>query len=49
MPDLVKVVKVRRVGKNAEQVLHAPSTITGWYEMNFNEETGEIRYRPVKV
>ena len=44
-----KLVKVRRIGKNAEQVLHAPSTVSGYYSMVYDEERREIHYYPVKV
>ncbi|MCK9591364.1 MAG: hypothetical protein M0Q91_05075 [Methanoregula sp.] len=49
MPNEVQIVKVRRIGKNAEQVLHAPSVISGYYAMYYDECTGIIRYEPVKV
>ncbi|MCK9591445.1 MAG: hypothetical protein M0Q91_05480 [Methanoregula sp.] len=49
MSEQRQIVKVRRVGKNAEQVLHAPSVISGHYWMSYDEKTGVIRYEPVKV
>ena len=49
MSEIRQIVKVRRVGKNAEQVLHAPSVISGYYSMIYDKETGIIRYEPVKV
>ena len=44
----LKLVKVRRVGGNAEQILHCPSTISGYYSMHHDEQTGELHYYPVK-
>jgi hypothetical protein len=43
------VVKVRCIGKNAERVLHAPRTVSGYYSMVYDERTKEIHYYPVKV
>jgi hypothetical protein len=44
----MKLVKVRRIGGNAEQILHCPSVISGYYSMHYDEKTGEIHYYPVK-
>lgn len=49
MQNKVQIVKVRRIGKNAEQVFHAPSVISGYYAMHYDEVTGIVRYEPVKV
>lgn len=48
MQDIQQLVKVRRIGRNAEQVLHAPAEASGYYSMRYDEKTGEIRYVPVK-
>jgi hypothetical protein len=45
----IKVFRVRRIGKNAEPVLHAPSVVSGYYSMVYDEKTREIHYYPVKV
>jgi hypothetical protein len=49
MQENRQIFKVRRIGKNAEQVLHAPSTVSGYYSLNYDEKTGVICYYPVKV
>jgi hypothetical protein len=49
MPKVVQIVKVRRVGKNAEQVLHAPSVVSGYFSMEYDEVTGALHYYPVKA
>jgi hypothetical protein len=48
MQEIKKLVKVRRIGKNAEQVLHAPSQVSGYYSMHYDEKSGEIHYYPVR-
>jgi hypothetical protein len=48
MPEIRQLFKIRRIGKNAEQVLHAPSLAAGYYEMEYDEKTGVIRYFPVR-
>jgi hypothetical protein len=41
--------RVHRLGKTAEQVIHAPSTVSGLFLMIYDKKTGIIRYEPVKV
>jgi hypothetical protein len=48
MSENLILVKVRRVGKTAEQVLHAPSNVSGYYSMHYDEQSGEIHYYPIK-
>lgn len=48
MQEIEQLVKVRRIGANAEQVLHAPSSASGYYSMHYDEKSGEIHYYPVK-
>jgi hypothetical protein len=49
MPETRQLFKVRRIGRNAEAVLHAPIKATGYYSMEYDEKTGAIHYYPVKV
>ena len=42
-----QIFKVRDVGR--EHTIRVPNSVTGYYAMDFNEKTGEIRYKPVKA
>lgn len=49
MPETRQLYKVRRIGKNAEAVIHAPILATGYYSMEYDETTGAIHYYPMDI